>query len=123
MTTTKTAGKLAAILAILVLGLTGCTAQSIDMTKVTAVIDVRTAAEYAGGHLQGAINIDVESGDFTNQIETLDKAGNYVLYCHSGRRAGLAFDAMKNDGFTGELTNAGGIGDAASATKLSIVTN
>ena len=38
------------------------------------VIDVRTAAEYADGHVEGAINIDVEADDFEQRIVPLDHA-------------------------------------------------
>ncbi|MEN9713681.1 MAG: hypothetical protein RLZZ164_345 [Actinomycetota bacterium] len=115
--------KLAAAALVALVALTGCSSQNLDMTTVKAVIDVRTPAEYAAGHLQGAINIDVEGASFNTEIETLDKTANYVVYCHSGRRAGLAVDYMTKDGFTGTVTNAGGIDDASAATKLAIITN
>jgi len=119
--------KASAAIAILVtatLALAGCASgSSIDASKFHALIDVRTPAEYATGHLQGAINIDVENPNFIAAVETLPKADDYLLYCHSGRRAGLAIDAMKQDGFTGNLVNAGGFTDASSATGLPLVTN
>jgi rhodanese-related sulfurtransferase len=90
------------------------------MTKITAVIDVRSAGEYAAGHLEGAVNIDVEASDFMDEIMKLDTAGNYVVYCHSGRRAGIAMDQMKSMGFT-KVTNVGGLSDAATATGLAVV--
>jgi rhodanese-related sulfurtransferase len=106
-----------------VIGLAACApAQPIDMSKVTSVIDVRTASEYAAGHLQGAVNIDVQSATFTDEISKLDKSGTYVLYCHSGKRAGVAKDTMTGLGFT-NVTNAGGYTDASESTKLPIVTN
>jgi phage shock protein E len=106
-----------------VVGLAACApAQPVDMSKVTAVIDVRSAGEYASGHLQGAVNIDVESATFSDEISKLDKSGTYILYCHSGRRAGIAKDTMSGLGFT-NVTNAGGYSDASDATKLPIVTN
>lgn len=114
---------LAVIALLAIVGLAACSAQqSIDMSQVTAVIDVRTASEYASGHLQGAVNIDIESASFSDEISKLDKSGTYVLYCHSGRRAGIAKDTMTNLGFT-HVTNAGGYQDASDATKLPIVTN
>lgn len=114
---------LALLLAVGVLApLAACASQSIDVSKVTAIIDVRTAQEYATGHVQGALNFDVESSDFATEISGLDKNGYYVLYCHSGRRAGIALDEMKAAGFT-HVVNAGGYQDAADETKLPIVTN
>ena len=105
----------------LVVGVSGCAASDkIDMSKVTSVIDVRTPAEYDAGHLQGAVNVDVEGTDFVGTISALDTNGVYVLYCHSGRRAGIALDAMKSMGFK-NVTNAGGIDAASAATGLAIV--
>jgi rhodanese-related sulfurtransferase len=82
------------------------------------VVDVRTAGEYAAGHVEGAINIDVEAPTFDDQIATLDKAATYAVYCHSGRRSGLATDAMGKAGFTSVYNLEGGIADlqAAGAT-------
>jgi phage shock protein E len=96
---------------------------SIDASKFQAIIDVRTPAEYSTGHLQGAINLDIEGPSFTASLASLPKSADYLLYCHSGRRAGLAIDAMKQDGFTGNLVNAGGFAEASSATGLPLVTN
>jgi phage shock protein E len=115
--------KLSALALISAIALSACAPSKINMSTVKAVIDVRTPSEYAGGHLQGAINLDVEDSGFLAQIETLTKSDNYVVYCHSGHRAGIAIDEMKQDGFTGSLTNAGGIDDASVSTNLPIVTN
>lgn len=79
------------------------------------VVDVRTPQEYAAGHVDGAINIDVEGGAFDQQIAKLDKNATYVVYCHSGRRSGLATDAMAKAGFTNVVNLQGGIADLQSA--------
>ena len=102
--------------------LTACADQKADMSKVAAVIDVRTPAEIAEtGHLEGALTIDWQGPDFAAQIEKLDMAANYIVYCRSGNRAGQAIDFMKQNGFTGELTNGGGLADAEQLTGLAIV--
>lgn len=90
------------------------------MNTVTAVIDVRTPAEIAEGHLDGAININWEDIGFADEVSALDKDGVYVLYCRSGNRAGQAIDAMTSMGFT-NLTNAGGVDAASAFTGLDIV--
>lgn len=102
-------------------GLTSCGPAAKDMSSYTAVIDVRTADEWATGHLEGAVNIDFESGDFSALIDEFDHSANYVLYCRSGNRAGQAIQVMKDAGFTGELVNAGGVSDAASLTGMKVV--
>lgn len=104
----------------LTLGLSGCSSQTVDMNTVTAVIDVRTPAEFAEGHLDGAININWEDIGFADEVSALDKDGVYVLYCRSGNRAGQAIDAMTSMGFT-NLTNAGGVDAASAFTGLDIV--
>ena len=81
----------------------------------TVVVDVRTPSEYAAGHIQGAINIDVEAATFDAEIAKLDKNATYAVYCHSGRRSGLATDAMGKAGFTHVYNLSGGISDLASA--------
>ncbi len=81
----------------------------------TVVVDVRTASEYAAGHIQGAINIDVEAPTFDAEIAKLDKNATYAVYCHSGRRSTLATDAMGKAGFTHVNNLTGGIADLQSA--------
>ncbi len=102
--------------------LTACTTtQNIDMSTVTAVIDVRTPAEFATGHLEGAINIDWEGATFADEVAALDPNGTYLLYCRSGNRAGQAQTAMESLGFT-DLTNIGGVEEASTVTGIAIVT-
>ena len=90
-------------------------------TANATVIDVRTSAEFATGHLQGAVNIDVTAGDFNAKISALPKDGTYLLYCRSGSRAGQARTIMLQQGFT-DVTNLGSLQAASSATGLPIVT-
>ena len=76
----------------------------------TIVLDVRTPAEYASGHLPAAQNIDIEAPDFATRIAALDKAATYAVYCHSGNRSGTALEQMSAAGFTHVYDLAGGIG-------------
>lgn len=75
----------------------------------TVLLDVRTPAEYAEGHLKGATLINFESPDFAQKIEKLDRSATYALYCRTGRRSGLAVQQMQAAGFTNVLDLAGGI--------------
>ncbi len=110
-----------AIAATLAFGVAACapTAEPISVTSSTVVIDVRTPDEFAAGHLDGAINIDVQSADFDTMVAQLPADGDYVVYCRSGNRSAAAIDRMENLGFT-SLTNAGGVNDASSATGIPI---
>lgn len=64
------------------------------------VVDVRSRDEYAAGHVPGAINLphDTVTGD---EPELKDwKQKPVVVYCHSGRRAGMAAKVLEAKGFT-----------------------
>ncbi len=101
-------------------GVTACAPENVDMSSVTAVIDVRTPEEFATGHLDGAINIDWQGATFFDEIAPFDPTGMYIIYCRSGNRAGQAIDALSALGFL-NLTHAGSVHDAAAVTGLPIV--
>ncbi len=107
-------------------GLAACsalaTAPSIAVTADTVIVDVRTALEFDGGHLPEALNIDVQSPDFDTLISELPADGDYIVYCATGNRSGVAVARMTELGFT-TLTDAGGVDEAAAATGLALVRN
>ncbi len=78
------------------------------------VVDVRTPQEYASGHIQGALNIPYDQiADRLNELgEKKDRP--IVLYCRSGRRAGIALATLRRLGYTNVL-NAGGLRDLKQA--------
>jgi phage shock protein E len=102
--------------------LTACApaAEPIVVAQGTVIVDVRTPAEFAGGHLEGAVNIDLQSADFTAAISELPTDGTYIIYCKSGNRAGQAMTQMTSLGFT-DMVNAGSVADASSATGIAVV--
>lgn len=63
-------------------------------TPGVITIDVRTPEEFAEGHIEGALNYNVEGPDFADQIATLDPAGTYAVYCRSGNRSQPAVNYM-----------------------------
>ena len=75
------------------------------------ILDVRTAGEFAAGHIEGAINIDVEGMQFESGIAELDKSATIAVYCQSGRRSGIAVDKMSEAGFTSLFNLQTGIAD------------
>lgn len=107
----------------LALGVAACAtpAEPVALEPGTVVIDVRTPAEFASGHLDGAVNIDVQSPDFDAVVSQLDPEGTYLVYCRSGNRSGQAIDRMTGLGFT-DLTNGGSVDSASSTTGIAVVT-
>lgn len=67
-------------------------------TPGITIIDVRTPEEFAQGHIEGAINYNVEGPDFANQIMGLDPAGTYAVYCRSGNRSQPAVAQLSSVG-------------------------
>lgn len=64
------------------------------------ILDVRTANEYAGGHIQGAINIDYYQSDFVEKaIAMLPKDKTIAIYCRSGKRSASAADKLSVEGY------------------------
>ena len=79
------------------------------------LLDVRTPAEFALGHLPNARNLNFRADDFARQVAQLDSAKSYVLYCASGNRSGQAARLMREQGFP-NVVNGGGYDDLKAAT-------
>ena len=71
---------------------------SVVATPSITVIDVRTPGEFSRGHVDGAVNYNVEGPDFADQIMGLDPGGVYAVYCQSGNRSQVAVDQMASIG-------------------------
>ena len=69
---------------------------SIEVTTGTTVVDVRTPAEYEGGHLDGAVNLDVSAADFEAGPAEFDPTADYLVYCRSGNRSAQAASIMRD---------------------------
>jgi rhodanese-related sulfurtransferase len=125
--------KMKKVLALLVglLLLAGCSSSATGVTnmnvsefskKITeagvVTLDVRTPGEFMTGHIQGAQNVDFESGNFENQIAALDKNATYAVYCRSGNRSGQAVAIMHDAGFHNVYNLNGGIIDWTNAGMM-----
>lgn len=76
------------------------------MVKDGAVIlDVRTPAEYNGGHIKGSINIPLQSLD--KNLGKLKKDKVIITCCASGMRSASAKSVLKSKGFE-DVHNGGG---------------
>lgn len=115
-----------ALLLALVLGLAACAEDpapadaAAPVAAGTVVLDVRTPGEFAEGHLDGAVNIDVQAPDFATRAGELPTDAPIVVYCRSGNRSAAAVAVLRDLGFT-DLTDAGAMPDAAASLGLDIV--
>jgi len=61
------------------------------------VIDVRTPAEFANGHVEGSVNIPLDV--IANRVETIKKYNKQIITCcRSGARSGSAANILNNHG-------------------------
>jgi len=77
-------------------------------------IDVRSAEEYANGHVSSAVNIPYTEILARIGEVTEDKDALIYVYCRSGRRSGIARETLEENGFS-NVINLGGLEDAQSA--------
>ena len=73
------------------------------------ILDVRTPDEYNTGHVEGAINVDYNSDTFKDILATLDRSGEYLVYCRDGERSSGAIEIMEDLEFTMVYHIKGGI--------------
>ncbi len=73
------------------------------------LLDVRTPAEFAQGHLPNALNINWKGNDFESGIASLDKSKPVFVYCQSGGRSTEAAKEMRAEGFIKVFELEGGI--------------
>ena len=62
------------------------------------IIDVRTASEFAGGHLQGSVNIPLDV--LRSKMGKLKKDQAIITCCASGMRSHSAKSILQSNGFT-----------------------
>lgn len=80
-----------------------------NKNKDVQLIDVRTPGEFEQGHLEGALNYDIQSADFERQIESLDKSKPVLVYCLSGGRSASAAALLNEKGFVKVHNMSGGL--------------
>lgn len=61
-------------------------------------LDVRTPEEFAGGHLEGAVNIPVDK--LEARLDELPRDQPLLVYSRTGNRSSRALDILRDAGFT-----------------------
>lgn len=78
--------------------------------KPGQVLDVRTPGEFSGGTIDGAVNMDFYSNDFSDQLDGLDKDQPVYVFCKAGGRSGKTKQMLTDKGFTEVYNLIGGYG-------------
>jgi rhodanese-related sulfurtransferase len=71
----------------------------IDRRDTVTVIDVRTAREFAAGHVPGAVNIPFQRIATGATEVAAAKHADVIVYCGHGPRAWIAGAALRRAGF------------------------
>lgn len=73
------------------------------------IIDLRSADEYASGHIEEAINLDYSSPDFARELDELDRNNVYLLCSQKDDVSGRVLDMMVGLGFAEVYNMVGGM--------------
>ena len=73
----------------------------LDAGDAPLILDVRTPAEYAAGHIPGAVNIPHDALGARLAELGGDRDREIVVHCQSGRRAATAEELLTDAGYTG----------------------
>ncbi|WLR52018.1 sulfurtransferase TusA family protein [Bacillus tianshenii] len=71
--------------------------KKIEGDEAVTIIDVREPAEYAFGHIPGAVNIPL--GELEQRFEEINQQGDVHVICRSGSRSDVAAKVMTEAGF------------------------
>jgi len=67
------------------------------ISEGATVLDVRTPAEYAAGHVEAARNIPVD--ELPARLSEVPRGAPVVVYCQSGRRSARAAATLREAGY------------------------
>lgn len=87
---------------------TGYQGQFLTTNADHVLLDVRTPQEFASGHIQGAVNISVET--LASRLNEVPNGQPIVVYCRSGNRSAQASQILAQAGYT-NIYDLGGLID------------
>jgi len=98
------------------------------VAKVTAgeamtLLDIRAAADYAKGHLKGAVNLPWGTPALADNVKYLPQSGNVFVYCYTGQTAGQAVALLNVAGVPAQSVRFGwnlGISKVAGVDKVTV---
>jgi len=72
----------------------------------TIIVDIRTHHEWAGGHIEGSVNIPLNQ--LTKRIEEVPISGSVIVHCQGGYRSMIAASLLEKEGRTNIMDLVGG---------------
>jgi glyoxylase-like metal-dependent hydrolase (beta-lactamase superfamily II)/rhodanese-related sulfurtransferase len=83
-------------------------AELLEADEPPLVLDVRSAGEYAGGHIAGSLHIPY--GELARRLDELPRDRALATICKGGKRSGLAASVLQREGFETIHVARGGVG-------------
>ena len=77
--------------------------------KKYILVDVRSAEEFATGHIKGAVNLDYFRSDFPKKMMEFVEEEAIMVYCQAGGRSERTANKLSQNGFTLVYDLKGGI--------------
>jgi len=72
--------------------------EKLESDQSVRLLDVRESAEYAFGHIPGAVNIPL--GELESRISEVDRKKEVLVICRTGNRSDMACQQLTEKGFT-----------------------
>jgi rhodanese-related sulfurtransferase len=79
------------------LGIKQIRPQDLDQKKGIVLLDVRTAKEYATGHIPGAVHVPIT--EIGEKVKKLKKDKDIVVFCQNGNRSIWAIKRLMGMGY------------------------
>jgi hydroxyacylglutathione hydrolase len=73
------------------------------------VVDLRGAAEFKSGHVEGAINVFI--GKIESQLDKIDRNQKVVIHCQAGDRSSIGYSVLVKHGYTNIRNYSGGMSE------------
>lgn len=73
------------------------------------VLDVRSADEFAAGHIEGAETVNLERLAEKIAAKAPDRCTAVICYCNAGNRGAITADALRQLGYAQATSIAGGL--------------
>jgi len=80
--------------------------RELDQKKGIMLLDVRTDKEYEGGHIPGAVHVQLS--DIGDRVKKLKKDKDVVVYCQNGNRSIWAIKRLMGMGYKSLFNLKGG---------------
>ncbi len=71
------------------------------------ILDIRSANDYATGHINGAVNLPWGTSALSDQVANIPQEGDVFIYCYSGQTAGQAVALLNLVGIPARSVNLG----------------